>query len=330
MEMELSSTESITPIKTSANPLNNMPIAQKLALIIIIFILPLLFLLYSDYAARNDSIAVARKEMSGNKVVTALHDAREAVVRTAMDNADRLNEIDVETPLGEEEAVAAIEGAAKAATEAQGFQVDAADAVDKARRFIDEAPDMNLADLAKEGLAASNAFNALIERVSDDSGLILDPDVASNHTMAITARNVPLIEHELTELDLTLSQIRAKPTASPADRTRLLVLDATFLATLADLNKNVEAAYRGDPSGGVKAAIDADYQAVVSALKATAAKLDLAIDNMSLPGNSTDSLPETTAERQAAMAALEKLDHTAAAELDGLLSQRISGDQRSL
>ena len=75
----MSNTESIAPMKTSANPLNNLPITQKLALIIVIFILPILFLLYSDYAARNDSIAVARKEMSGNKVVTALHDAREAV-----------------------------------------------------------------------------------------------------------------------------------------------------------------------------------------------------------------------------------------------------------
>lgn len=110
----------------SGNPLDNISIGKKLALISVIFLLPILFLLIIDYAARSNSITIAKSEIKGSELVSIINEAQVALRRSATATADQLNEIAVVNAITPEELKAKTDAMFKAIEVQEGFALDPA------------------------------------------------------------------------------------------------------------------------------------------------------------------------------------------------------------
>ncbi len=314
---------------TSAAPfLSKLTIGRKLALIGAMFALPLAFLLYSVVAEKNIAIDFARAEIAGNQFLAAVTTAQMALQRST---AARLDEIAgvraaASAPAGSGQSAAqAVERIASAAKEFSDVPVEpalVAGAVDAARAFLADSTTLGANQPAARHAKLVAKLRQLIARVSDQSNLIIDPELDSVYTMYAVAVTLPEITDRLMDLSVLTAGIAEKKTLSVEDRAQFMILMGQLESARRQLSKDIEAAYRGNPDGRLKAGSDADYRAAAATMTFLAAGMKghvLQRDGIPLDAHAAAQL------RDAGLAVIERLTKKAAAELDRLLQARIAG-----
>jgi PAS domain S-box-containing protein len=313
--------------------LSKLTIGRKLALIGVLFALPVAFLLYSVIAEKNIAIDFARKEISGNHFLTALTNAQMALQRST---AARLDEIAGVTataagPAASNEDVArAIDGITSAAKDLTDVPLDpalAAAVVDAARAFLANAPSLDADQLAAQHGKLVAKLRELIARVGDQSNLILDPGLDSVYIMYARLVTLPELADRLMDLSVLTAAIAQKKTLSVEDRAQFMLLMGQFESAREELTKAIDTAYRGNPDGRLKAGLDADYRATAATLTFLAAGMRghvLERDGLPVDAHAAAQL------RDAGLSVIDRLTNKAAAELDRLLLVRIAGFQARL
>ena len=257
--------------------LSKLTIGRKLALIGVLFALPLAFLLYSVIAEKNIAIDFARKEISGNHFLTALTNAQMALQRST---AARLDEIAgvAATAAGpaasNEDAAQAIDGITSAAKELTDVPLDpalAAAVVDAARAFLAKARSLDTDQLVAQHSKLVAKLRELVARVGDPSNLILDPGLDSVYIMDARVVTLPDLADRLMDLSVLTAAIAEKKTLSVEDRAQFMILMGQFESAREELSKAIDTAYRGNPDGRLKAGLDADYRAAAATLTFLAA-----------------------------------------------------------
>ncbi|MBB6250190.1 methyl-accepting chemotaxis protein [Nitrospirillum iridis] len=204
-----------------------LKIAHKLGLAVLLFLIPVGYLLYALIAQQQISIDFTAKELAGTAYLRGLQG--------------------VQTGLAAAEAGGkALDTAAAAATVRQ-LQAAWGEDMDTAAK-ADEV----LAALGKTGGASRpetrTALRALIAQIGDKSNLILDPDLDSFYVMDIVVVKLP----ELVDQTTGLRAVTHQPGDNKVD---LLMALGGVKSLLAGLDSSATSAYGGNADGSVKAAL---------------------------------------------------------------------------
>jgi methyl-accepting chemotaxis protein len=267
-------------------------IARKLGLSASLFLLPVLYVLFSLVSVQNQTIAFSEREVQGTLYLRTTAETHLALARAALTGK-------------------AVDGGPLAqkllATEAElGDELDSKALADTAVARLRSATG------AADGLAdARSALRSLIAGVGDKSNLILDPDLDSFYVMDIVLLKMP------DALDRSVDMIRLARTTF-ADGTLAAEEQVEFYVALGGLKSvadgieaSLAAAYKGNSDGLVKKALDAGGQATLKSLRS----LITAIEK---------SAPSDAA-AEAAVRQQQEFATAASAELQRLLDQRIDG-----
>jgi len=313
--------------------LSKLTIGRKLALIGAMFALPLAFLLYSVVAEKSIAIDFARAEISGNRFLTAVTTAQMALQRSTAARLDEIAGVHAagSTQSGPDQdtaqAVERIASAAKEFTDVPVEPVLVSGSVDAARAFLADSATLGAGQLAARHAKLAAKLRELIARVGDQSNLILDPDLDSFYTMYALVVTLPELTDRLMDLGVLTAGIAEKKTLSVEDRAQFMILMGQFESARQELGKAVEAAYRGNPDGRLKAGLDADYRAATATLTFLAAGMKghvLQRDGIPVDAHAAAQL------RDAGLAVIDRFTRKAAAELDRLLQARIAGFESRL
>jgi len=305
--------------------MGSLRLRGKFALIGIPFALSLGILTYLMVAALRVDIVSARQERLGVDYLTALREvtwevAQRRILIQAASSGDT---------------------AARPILERSAVQVDDAirkmDSVDgrlgndlgstKAWAGIKEKwaglRGLRFPDQAREGIAGHGALVsdllALVSKVGDTSGLILDPDLDSYYVMDAAMLKLPSQEDALSLASVQGQAVIGKKAISGDEKTQLTISLGTLQAIRAGLGDDLRAD-KGFSNPAVKDKLGAFAQADAAALDDVLALLD-----KKLLGATLAARPEELAAATGkAMAAARSLEGEALPVLDGLLSLRIA------
>jgi methyl-accepting chemotaxis protein len=236
-------------------------IGRRLFLAYTLFFLPVAYLLYSLVVQQNIAIDFAVKERRGNDYLTALR------------------EVQVDLHGG----LRAGGGTGRAAFEAAARRVEAAER--------DSGEGMDSAELAAglagrlralarsggapdEAAAALSVLRDLVARVGDRSNLILDPDLDSYYAMDVVLIKAPDLLDRVAAMATLAAAVAADGRLQPEERTDLLIQRGGLSALVEAIGASVEAGYRGNADGSLRAGLDGAHRAARSALDRFLGELD--------------------------------------------------------
>jgi PAS domain S-box-containing protein len=98
----------------------------------------------------------------------------------------------------------------------------------------------------------------LASRIGEDTNLALDSNPQSYYLQDIIVQKLPAIMSELGEEQTLLGAVVGAGRFPSERRGRLLIVDGLLRSTIAELRRDIAAAYRIDPDGGLKGRLDAD------------------------------------------------------------------------
>ncbi len=266
----------------------SLRIAHKLGLPVLLFLFPIGYLLYALIAQQQIAIDFAHKEVAGTEYLSGLQHVHMALGRAATGGP-------------------AADGAelAAAVTKLEAQHGDGMESAGKAKALSDILGNKGAVETAKR-----EAARTLIAQIGDKSNLILDPDLDSYYAMDIVVVKLPALADQTA--DLTAMAARAwAADATEKDRIALFVALGRFQETLSGVVASAQSGYSGNADGSLKQALSGP----VAAAQKAAELLSDAADDRAL----------TVAEVQTALAAQDKLYTATSAELERLLTQRISG-----
>ncbi len=243
------------------------PIATRLAIAYVVFLLPIAFLLYTVVSDRVAQINTARLELTGSRGIALLARELEQTV-TAQPGAstdwlgERLARMDL-----------SVDGA-----------LPATDVATTIRTL--SAPNLSREDAGTELLR-------LIGQVADASGLTLDTDLDSYYVMDVATGKLPALLHELAGLT---------PLAGQGREAGFVIREARITALLAATRSALATAIKANADGGTKAAVGGPGAAADASVKAA---LDVLRTDTAAHGNV--ALNDLARLRVAASAELDRL-----------------------
>jgi methyl-accepting chemotaxis protein len=270
--------------------LRSLGIAQKLGLIVALFIIPIGYILYAFVASQESVIAFSDKERVGTAYLSALEPVEQALATATITGK-------------------AIDGAGLAATVAKaqtefGEGMNAAAEADAAITALRAVP-------GKATAEARAAIASLIARVGDQSNLILDPDLDSFYVMDLLLLKLPDAVRGTVDAATLVKQVNADGKVDQDEQVSLIVAYGTLEKTAGAMEASLASSYSGNADGMVKQALDAPSQDAVDALSAY-----------------TEALKAGTAGDPQILSTLDALSRyrtTLATELTRLLDKRIDG-----
>ncbi len=290
--------------------LNHVRLGRKLGLLSAVFMLPVAFLAWLLVVQSTKDIDFAAKELDGSRYIAAL---RGLIVEIVLDHyAGRVTAASALVAVREAEAAM---GTAKGSGEPFA-ELEAA------------MTSLGAGDTPASFAAAMAATRGVVSRVGDGSNLILDPDLDSYYAMDMTVLRLPeLMDASGRALDLAL--VMAEGGRDLAVSAEFLTRMGAYDTAVANLAASLDAAYRGNPDGSMKPALDP----VHAAFAAAARDYSDALARLS-PGAATDS-PRPDAATLTALQAetvrqADRLWQAALAEMDRLLAARIAGFRAKL
>ncbi|MEE3625139.1 methyl-accepting chemotaxis protein [Nitrospirillum sp. BR 11752] len=268
--------------------LRSLKIAHKLGLAVLLFLIPVGYLLYALIAQQQIAIDFAQKELAGTAYLRGLQtiQARLAAAETGGATPD---------------------ATATAATVRQ-LQADWGQEMETADKVNDLLAALGKKDGDKKDGAGSPAtraaLRALIAQIGDKSNLILDPDLDSFYVMDIVLVKLPDLQDQTTGL-------RAVTRQAGDNKVDLFVALGGVKSLLTGLNSSATSAYGGNADGSVKKALTAPVAATQKAAAVVTA------------GAEKGAVTDTDA--AAALKAQDALYNAASTELERLLKARIDG-----
>ncbi len=205
--------------------------STKLLLLCSVFVGALIVATYGLVAEKQIAIQFVRKELVGVAHLEALRDVYAMILidegRTSRQRAnDALDRL------------AKGGSAAPDHLDIAAFQRMLADAID---RLASSGVDRRRTLYVEALTAARN----LASRIGDDSNLTLDPDLDSYYVQDIAAAKMPLLLSQIGEQYSELGASFAPGPASDTLAVRALALDRAIRSTLQDIDRDLQASYRG-------------------------------------------------------------------------------------
>ena len=243
------------------------PIATRLVIAYVLFLLPIAFLLYTVVSDRVAQINTARLELTGSRGIALLARELEQTVTASSGTpterlGDRLARMDL-----------SVDGALPATDVAAAIRVLG-------------APDLSREDAGAELLR-------LIGRIADASGLTLDTDLDSYYVMEIATGKAPALLHELAGLT---------PLAGQGREAGFVIREARITALLDNARSALATAIKANTDGGTKAALGGPGAAADASVKAAVAAL-----RTETAARGSDALGDLVRLRVAASAELDRL-----------------------
>lgn len=278
----------------------NLSTSAKFLILCAIFVVTLGVTAWSLVAEKEIAIDFARKELLGNRYVAALGPIYANILWTR----DRMG-----SPALHPAAADRLLGGLAAAEAEMGSVMqtgELAGAFEAALRELAERTGQGgqTGPLALDALAKGRR---LIARIGDDSNLSLDPEIATYHLQDIVVAKLPDWFEQLA--DLRVLSNASTPISELERKVRLSVLEGVLMSSAEEIEADLAAAYRGNPDGDLKAAVDGAFATMFSNTRAYLAGLT--------PGASEDLAYDRAV--TSAIAAWA----TAQRELDRLLGNRI-------
>lgn len=279
----------------------NLSTSAKFLILCGIFVVTLGVTTYSLVAEHRIAIDFARKELVGNRYVAAIRPVYDAILRDrGKQGAPALQ------PRFADELVKWLSAAAaetKGAFQTAELSQPLEDALrDLAARTAEGA---ETGDMALDALARARR---LLARIGDDSNLTFDPSIDSYHLQDIVVIKLPAWLGRLAELRILANE--RSPISELQRKVHLSVLEGLVLSGVDEIETDLAAAYRGNPGGALRNAVDGGFAAMTSAARAYVTGLN--------PGAVDD--PSYANAVSSAVAAWR----TAQGELDRLLEARIA------
>ncbi|MDR3518401.1 MAG: HAMP domain-containing methyl-accepting chemotaxis protein [Azospirillaceae bacterium] len=272
-----------------------LTIGPRLYVVYALFLVPIAYLIYSLIATQSIAIDSARLERQGNDYIQLLREAQASLVGVAPRGTVRAEMLrKAEADFG-----ANLDSASEARAVVALFEA--------ARPEQDED--------------TRSALRALISKIGDTSGLILDPDLDSFYVMDATVVNLPDLTDRVFALSRLAAAIAGREGLTVDDRTAYLIEKGGLETTASNLGSDFTHAYKGSADGSVKAQLDGPY----SRLNALIPGMLAATDAAALMKTGKSDPAAMLALARDTLAALHDLNVAAANALERLLNNRIDG-----
>lgn len=268
--------------------MGKLTIGPRIYIVFALFMVPVIYLIYSLISTQNVAIDSATQERQGNRYLDVLREAQFAMVGMAPKSAVTAEVI-------------------RKAEADFGGGLDSAEEAGKV-----------IASLGKDGETRAT-LRDLISKVGDTSQLILDPDLDSFYVMDSVVVNLPDLVDRIHTVVILANDIAGKDTLLADDKTDYLIEKGGLQTTAANLDSDFNHAYKGSTDGTVKAHLDGLYRNLRDLIPRLLATTDAIV--LAKTGKRDD--PAVTALERETLTALHSLNVAAAADLDRLLRTRI-------
>lgn len=288
----------------------NLPIRTKLLILWGALLVSILAPIYSLIAEKKIAIDFARKELVGTEYLTTVRAIYAAVLAPPPGGSPS------PAPSHGELLAALAEADGRAAHRLQTAAL-ARDWADLLSKFWASSE-----DVVKRGTLLVDVLfkgQELITRISDDSNLTLDPDLDTYYLHSITMIKLPAFITRLAELQSYFEAgVRAHDTAGTMEA-RLSMLVGLLRSTSDEIDRNLEAAHRGNLDASLMRNLGATFAALGSSLRSYIGAVNVSVAGIDARDMSTfNEFHRRTAENALAAWA------AAQTELDRLLQARIS------
>ena len=194
--------------------MDGMRFGHKFFLVGMVFLLPIVFLLYASYQKLNTDISFAAKERTGLQLIVPAREFEQAV-QLHRGRSQMLLAGNKEAAAALADAQKAADGASqkwRAANSGEAADLQAGPAQDKINGQWESAKAKALSGSAEESFQlhsdAIDAVLAYIGLVADNSNLTLDPDLDSFYVMDSVVVNIPdLIDRAFPVVDLRMESL---------------------------------------------------------------------------------------------------------------------------
>ena len=293
----------------------NLRTSTKLVILCGMFVISVGATTYSLIAEKQIAIEFAHKELVGSRYLAAVRGiyatvlAGRPVDASAAPPSRQKDEILKALAAAQSEAGKSLQTGEFAQSLAEALRLLWSSDLDSAATYT----------LALDGLAKARQ---LVSRIADDSNLALDPDLDSYYVQDLVTKKLSAFLHQLGEVQILSREAAAARTPSSEQKVRLKILEGLLRSIEDEMKANLAAAYRGNPDGSLKQAIDGAFAATMlntnvylGALNASFLDSDAAGRNAAASNRLYGSAVESTIRMWVA----------AQSELDGLLQKRIDG-----
>jgi signal transduction histidine kinase len=249
----------------------NLSTSTKLIILCGMFILSIGVTTYSLVAEHRIAIDFARKELIGNRYLAVLRNVYAAIL------SDRPIDTITASPAASSDGALNALAAEQASVEGEMQTKELADALMAslrelwARRAQHAVTDTLVLD-------ALNKARKLATRVGDDSNLTLDPDLDTYYLQNIVVNKVPTLLGQLGEAHVLFHE---RPQAGGSNEQNLrFVLDGLLRSTTDSMAEDLASAYRGNPDGRLKRAVESSFGTMTMSARAYLGALNaIRVDN---------------------------------------------------
>ncbi len=226
--------------------MNRLRYPQKFALISVIFILPLLLVVYLLFSEINSRVEFAQKEIYGNAYLRPLIQLSQAVYQSRITQLP-ITSLPMRSLIAQKlEELEQVER--KYSNALNTAEVYAS--LQKAWQELQTNYEQNIGDRSNNYEQLIEQIDILRARVGDTSNLILDPDLDTYYLMDANLIKLPAMRRLINEMQLHLQQLDNIWTLDKATRLRSLT------KLLADyqrrLNFNLETGFQNNPLGNLR------------------------------------------------------------------------------
>jgi signal transduction histidine kinase len=247
----------------------NLSTSTKLIILCGMFILSIGVTTNSLVSEHRLAIDFARKELVGDRYLTALRNAYAAILSDRP--IDTVTASQAASPENVLSALAVDQSTLPQTKELSDALIASLRAL-WARRNDNGPTDTVMLD-------ALSKARKLATRVADDSNLTLDPDLDTYYLQNIVTIKLPQLLGQLGEAHALFHE-RRLPAESSTEQNLRFVLDGLLRSTTDSIGDDLAAAYRGNPDGRLKRAIDASFTAMTRNARAYLGALNAArVDN---------------------------------------------------
>jgi signal transduction histidine kinase len=236
----------------------NVSVSTKLLVLCCIVLLTFGVTTYSLLAEKQLALDFTRKELVGNRYIENLRKVYTAVLageeRRSASNPDPVS---IDAVL---EILASADAQSGGSIDTAGLHAALASALREL--WSRSAQGADSANLTREALRKTRD---VILRVGDESNLTLDPDLDSYYLQDLVVTKIPALLGYLAELQSLAAESYPAPNDSGGRASRIIILEGFSLAGFDGVRNNLDAVYRVNEGGDIRAVIDDPFANMLSA-----------------------------------------------------------------